>query len=105
MRAATYAHGLGLTREFALAATRSAFTRGTDLGLIEPVLDAAAEVGIARDDLRAAIAEPEVKDALREATENAHERGVFGVPTTAIGDDLFWGDDRLEDAAALAASG
>jgi 2-hydroxychromene-2-carboxylate isomerase len=41
-----------------------------------------------------------VKDALREATEQAIALGVPGVPTVAIGDQLFWGDDRLEDAAA-----
>ena len=42
-----------------------------------------------------------MKDALRAATEEAAERGVIGVPTVAVGDELFWGDDRLEDAAAL----
>jgi 2-hydroxychromene-2-carboxylate isomerase len=29
-----------------------------------------------------------------------HKRGVFGVPTVAVGDELFWGDDRLDEAAA-----
>ena len=48
--------------------------------------------------------DPAVKIALREATEAAHARGLFGVPTVAVGDELFWGDDRLEDAAAYAAS-
>ncbi len=42
---------------------------------------------------------PEVKFALRAATEAAGARGVFGVPTVAVGEELFWGDDRLEDAA------
>jgi 2-hydroxychromene-2-carboxylate isomerase len=32
-------------------------------------------------------------------TDTAHARGVFGVPTFAVGDELFWGDDRLEDLA------
>jgi 2-hydroxychromene-2-carboxylate isomerase len=40
---------------------------------------------------------------LRAATDAAHARGVFGVPTVAVGDELFWGDDRLEEAAAAAA--
>ena len=40
------------------------------------------------------------KDRLREATREAHERGVRGVPTIVIGDELFCGDDRLEEAAA-----
>ena len=42
---------------------------------------------------------PAVKTALRAATVQAHERGVFGVPTVAVGEELFWGDDRLEQAA------
>jgi 2-hydroxychromene-2-carboxylate isomerase len=41
-----------------------------------------------------------VKDELRAVTGDAHARGVFGVPTVAVGAQLFWGDDRLEEAAA-----
>ncbi|MBA2794311.1 MAG: DsbA family protein, partial [Thermoleophilaceae bacterium] len=44
-----------------------------------------------------------VKDGLKRATDEAIERGVTGVPTVAVGDQLFWGDDRLEDAAAALA--
>jgi 2-hydroxychromene-2-carboxylate isomerase len=39
-----------------------------------------------------------VKDKLRTATDEAIERGVEGIPTIVVGDQLFWGDDRLEDA-------
>jgi 2-hydroxychromene-2-carboxylate isomerase len=41
-----------------------------------------------------------VKQALRAATDAAHARGVIGVPTFAVRDELFWGDDRLPDVAA-----
>ncbi|MGH2912612.1 MAG: DsbA family protein [Solirubrobacteraceae bacterium] len=41
-----------------------------------------------------------MKLALREATGAAHQLGVIGVPTIAVGEELFWGDDRLQDAAA-----
>jgi hypothetical protein len=41
----------------------------------------------------------QVKQALHDATDAAYELGVIGVPTIAIDDDLFWGDDRLEDAS------
>ena len=41
---------------------------------------------------------------LSEATEAAHALGVFGVPTVEVAGELFWGDDRLEDAAAYAGS-
>jgi 2-hydroxychromene-2-carboxylate isomerase len=40
-----------------------------------------------------------VKDQLRAATEQAIARGVTGVPSIAYGEQVFWGDDRLEEAA------
>lgn len=43
-----------------------------------------------------------VKEALRAATDEALERGVEGIPTVAVGDELFWGDDRLEEAVVAA---
>lgn len=39
---------------------------------------------------------PEVKDALRAATEAARSRGVFGAPACIVGDELFFGKDRLD---------
>jgi 2-hydroxychromene-2-carboxylate isomerase len=36
---------------------------------------------------------------LRAATDEAIGYGVIGVPTVRVGDQLFWGDDRLEEAA------
>jgi len=39
------------------------------------------------------------KAALRRQTERARALGIFGAPSFTIGDELFWGDDRLEDAA------
>jgi 2-hydroxychromene-2-carboxylate isomerase len=43
-----------------------------------------------------------VKEGLKEATEGALALGVVGIPTVAVGGELFWGDDRLEQAAAAA---
>ena len=43
-----------------------------------------------------AIARPEVKEALKKSTEEAAKRGVFGVPTFAIGGELFWGLDATD---------
>ncbi|MEM6587413.1 MAG: 2-hydroxychromene-2-carboxylate isomerase [Pseudomonadota bacterium] len=42
----------------------------------------------------------ENKHALRLATEEASRAGIFGAPTFRVGEELFWGDDRLEDALA-----
>jgi 2-hydroxychromene-2-carboxylate isomerase len=89
MRACTSAFALGRGREFAVHAFRAMFQRGIDLGRRANV-DALAH-GF---DLR-----PEdAKQQLLEATHAAFARGVFGVPTLAIGGELFWGDDRLEAA-------
>jgi 2-hydroxychromene-2-carboxylate isomerase len=47
----------------------------------------------------------ECKEALRLATEEALERGIFGVPTLAIGNELFWGSDATAMAADYVAQG
>lgn len=47
----------------------------------------------------------EIVDALAKATEEAMALGIFGAPTFAVGSEIFWGDDRLEDAIAWAKSG
>lgn len=104
MRATTFAFAEGVGREFSLTAFRAAFTAGVNLSLPEHVLRAAEAVGLGRDAVEAATQSPEVKQGLRQATDAAHARGVFGVPTVAVGDELFWGDDRLEDAAAALAA-
>ncbi len=100
MRAATYAQRRERGREFALAAFRQAFVAGQDLSQPERVLAAGEEAGLDHDDLTVALNSPEVKQALRAATDEAHALGVIGVPTAAVAGQLFWGDDRLEAASA-----
>mgnify|MGYP000901912711 CR=1 FL=1 len=39
---------------------------------------------------------PETKDALKAATQEAVSRGVFGAPTFFVGDQMFWGQDRID---------
>ena len=45
----------------------------------------------------------ENKHRLRTQTEEASRRGLFGAPTFLVGDEMFWGDDRMEDAITFAA--
>ena len=100
MRATTYAFSIDRGREFAMQAYRDAFQRGSELSVADNVLQSAARAGLDPEAVCAGASDPQVKQALREATAAAYDRGVFGVPTIAVGDELFWGDDRLEDAAA-----
>ncbi len=104
MRVATFAFQVGRGEAFTLQAFRDAFQHGRDLGVAEQVLQAAEQAGLDPNAAREATADPQVKHALRVATEAAHVRGVMGVPTLAVGEELFWGDDRLVDAAAALGS-
>jgi 2-hydroxychromene-2-carboxylate isomerase len=96
----TYADSQGRLREYALEAMRLAFLEGGVLDQREVVLEAAARAGIAAGEMDAALSDQQVKDALRARTDEALAAGVYGVPTFAVDGRLFWGDDRLEDAAA-----
>lgn len=100
MRVATYAFTVERGREFTTCAFRHAFQEGRQLNIAAHVLDAAEQSGLDRHAAKQAAGDPHIKQALRHATETAHALGVVGVPTLAIGEELFWGDDRLEDAAA-----
>jgi 2-hydroxychromene-2-carboxylate isomerase len=82
---------------------RTAFVDGRHLAEVDTVLQAATDAGIDAEAVRAGIERQEIKDALRAETDAAVGRGVTGVPTVAVGETLFWGDDRLEDAAAALA--
>ena len=69
---------------------------------LSPIL---AELGLPASDILAqAQAEP-TKALLREQTEQARARGIFGAPTFFVGTEMFWGNDRLDDALLFAAGG
>jgi 2-hydroxychromene-2-carboxylate isomerase len=99
MRAAVFAQRSGRAVAFSLAAFRQAFAAGRDLGDPDNVLIAAAACELHPRAVTKGIEARSTKDALRAATDAAVGRGVVGVPTVALGDRLFWGDDRLEEAA------
>jgi 2-hydroxychromene-2-carboxylate isomerase len=69
---------------------------GRDVSDPKVIADLAAQLGV--NDVQAAISQPSVKQKLRENTEWAISRNVFGVPTFVIGDELFWGQDGFEMA-------
>lgn len=76
------------------------FVHGRALNDSAVVLEAAAASGLDGEALTEGIEEEDVRDALRAGTADAIARGVTGIPTIAIGGTLYWGDDRLEEAAA-----
>ena len=102
MRAATFAKQTGRAVSFALAAFRQAFAAGRDLSDPDNVLLAAAACELHPRAVLKAVETDAVKGALREATDRAADLGVVGVPTLRVGERVFWGDDRVEEAVAAA---
>ncbi len=103
MRVATFAKQTGRTVSFSLAAFRQAFAAGRDLSDPDNVMIAAAACELHPRALAKAVQTDAVKNALKEATAAAGDRGVTGVPALVVGTEVFWGDDRLEEAVAAAA--
>jgi len=87
-----------------MRAFRDAFQEGVDLSIPAHVLGAAERANLDPREVEQATQDPEIKLALREATDAAHGLGVFGVPTIAVGSELLWGDDRLDVAASMLGS-
>jgi 2-hydroxychromene-2-carboxylate isomerase len=101
LRAAIVAQQAGRAVSFSLAAFRQFFNAGRTLAELDNVLIAAAASELHPRAVTKGIESQTVKDALRSATDEAIALGVQGVPTVAIGTNLFWGDDKLEEAAAV----
>jgi 2-hydroxychromene-2-carboxylate isomerase len=102
MRAAIFCRGRGELETF----TREAFKlyweeNGAPGGREEydedgPISEVARRIGADPEEVLAGAAEPEVKEELKDATSDALDRGAFGAPTFFVGDEMFWGNDRLE---------
>ena len=60
-----------------------------------PVSTVAVRIGVDPEEVLRGTASPGVKQALKIATAEAVDRGVFGAPAFFVGDEMFWGNDRL----------
>ncbi|MFP8780137.1 2-hydroxychromene-2-carboxylate isomerase [Hydrogenophaga sp. RWCD_12] len=78
------------------------FALDEDINSLEQVSKVLAEIGVdAQDVIDAAFADDR-KNLLREATAEAQAKGVFGAPMFFVRGEMFWGNDRLDDALAFA---
>jgi 2-hydroxychromene-2-carboxylate isomerase len=100
-RALVVADRQGLLQPFAMAVMRVQFRDGARLDDPDVLKRAADHVGLDGAGVIEATSTTEIKDGLRARNDEAVALGVFGVPTVAVGDQLFWGDDRLDEAAEL----
>jgi 2-hydroxychromene-2-carboxylate isomerase len=84
--------------EFVRAVYRANFAEDREISAPEVIGAVLETVGVAPAVWLARTQEPAVKDRVRQQTEAAQARGIFGAPSFVVGDELFWGNDRLEDA-------
>jgi 2-hydroxychromene-2-carboxylate isomerase len=78
------------------------FVEDRDIDTPEAVSEVLDGLGLPASDLLGEAQSDENKLRLREQTDEARRRGVFGAPTFFVGAEMFWGNDRLEDALRLA---
>lgn len=102
-RIALVGEAAGWCPDFTRAVFAAQFSRGEDISRPELLTSILASLGLDPVQVIATSCSDANKQALRSQTEAAVKRGVFGAPsfTTADG-ELFWGDDRLEQALAWA---
>ncbi|MEX3759420.1 2-hydroxychromene-2-carboxylate isomerase [Paraburkholderia phenoliruptrix] len=93
---------LGAEREWIAAFCREImqqnFVHDRDIGSVEVVSEALVRLGLPAQQIVEEAQSDANKLRLREQTEAAAAKGIFGAPTFFAGDEMFWGNDRLEDA-------
>lgn len=82
--------------EWARAVFHASFGEGRDCSGPEVLAAVAADLDLDGQELLEATGNDAVKERLKQVTGEAMERGVFGAPTFFVGDEMFWGGDRLE---------
>ena len=96
LRCALVAKDLGKFREFHYPTYRARWARARDLAQEGVLQELIAGAGLDPDTVLARARTPELEARLTSETETAIARGVFGVPTIFVGDEMFWGNDRFE---------
>ena len=90
-------------RRFAMAVFAASWEDGDDVSALPTLLALASQCDLDGDALARAAAEAALKQALADDTARAIADGVFGVPTFRLGDELFWGGDRIDALLACLA--
>jgi 2-hydroxychromene-2-carboxylate isomerase len=103
-RIATLADGQPWQGEFIRKVMQRNFVADRDIEDHAALGDILASLGQDGPVTIAAAESDAIKQTLRARTEEAQRRGIFGAPTFFVGDEMFWGNDRLDDALDLAAA-
>jgi len=95
MRGAVAAERLGVFPQYHRAIYDAFWRDGLNLGEAAVMREVVGHAGLDAERVAALSEEHAVKEALRDSTEAAVARGAFGAPTFFVGDQMFWGNDRL----------
>ncbi len=96
LRAAVAALEDGTFPAYHHAVMHAYWANDQDIGDGETLAAIAAAAGLDGRRIVARAEEPAIKDRLKANTDEAVRRGAFGAPTFFVGDEMFWGNDRLE---------
>ncbi|WP_341646406.1 2-hydroxychromene-2-carboxylate isomerase [Thauera sp. SDU_THAU2] len=88
----------GWVGPFSRAVMSANFVEDRDIGQAEVIAEILSRQGLDADAVIGRALSDDNKQALRRQTEHATELGLFGAPSFRVGEELFWGNDRLEDA-------
>lgn len=80
------------------------FALDQDFNSWEQVREVLVEVGVSPQEIIDSVVSGNRKNLLRESTDEAVAKGIFGAPTFFVRGEMFWGNDRLDDALVFAAS-
>ncbi len=97
MRAAIYAIESGIGKEYIETMYQCMWEKKLNMAEPELISQALAEAGMDAEKIMAGSVEPEIKQGLIENTQASVSRGTFGSPTFFVGDQLFFGKDKLRD--------
>ena len=101
-RIATAARDEAWSSKFIRAVFDAQFAKGSDISDDIVLGGALTSCGADPEHWMTLSEQDEIKRVLRDTTEKARAKGIFGAPSFVVGTELFWGDDRLEDAIAWA---
>ena len=95
----------GWGQDYVVTTYRRWFQDGDPAGSEPNLSDSLRGIGQDPDRVLAAAISPAIEEALVVETEEAKRLGVFGAPSFVVDGEVFWGDDRLEDAVSWARHG
>ncbi|MCU7808325.1 MAG: 2-hydroxychromene-2-carboxylate isomerase [Candidatus Thiodiazotropha sp. (ex Semelilucina semeliformis)] len=86
----------GVLRPYIIEVMRKEWAEGADIGQLDVLLDVGEQVGLDREELAAAANDQARQAQLETNWREADEKGAIGVPTFVVGEEIFWGQDRID---------